>query len=123
MYNLVKVVEGFEVEEFDGGLIFLNVDLSEPSLVNEGITRDVIRRIQSMRKDLGLNYDAKIKTYVNSTNEILLSAISEYKDLLSSETLTTSLETNIDYNTNSFTKWTIKAVTGESLEFFAKIMI
>ena len=119
MYNLVKVVEGFEVEEFDGGLIFLNVDLSEPSLVNEGITRDVIRRIQSMRKDLGLNYDAKIKTYVNSTNEILLSAISEYKDLLSSETLTTSLETNIDYNTNSFTKWTIKAVTGESLEFFA----
>jgi isoleucyl-tRNA synthetase len=117
----VKIVQGFEAEEFTGGLIFLNLDLSDFSLVNEGIARDIIRRIQSMRKDLELNYDSSILTQVITSNEKLLVAVTEYKELIENETLTINLNISNEGNTSTFHKWDISAATGEKFEFFLKI--
>lgn len=58
------------------------------SLQNEGIARDIIRNIQSARKDAGLQVENRIKLALNTDSEQLNSAIEEFKNLISQETLT-----------------------------------
>ena len=68
----LKVVtqEGFQAEDFKEGLLILNIDLTSDSLVKEGLAKDIIRRIQSMRKDLGLEYDSEIELIFYSNDVI-----------------------------------------------------
>lgn len=56
-------VEGYLVEGFKYGVVALDTRLTEEELA-EGLARDVIRRIQVMRKKLNLPLLAKIKTLV-----------------------------------------------------------
>lgn len=61
------------------------------SLQNEGIARDIIRNIQSARKDAGLQVENRINLALNTDSEQLNSAIEEFKKLISQETLTSEL--------------------------------
>lgn len=56
-------VEGYLVEEFDYGAVALDTRLT-PEEVAEGLARDVVRRIQVMRKKLNLPLTARIKTCI-----------------------------------------------------------
>ena len=122
----LKVItqEGFQTEEFSVGLILLNVDLSDPELIQEGIAKDVIRRIQSMRKDFGLEYDSEIKLGFQTTNELLIASIEKFKNLINSETLSKELSfiNTVDDNQNA-KEWDILAVTGEKINFTIKFMV
>ena len=113
----VKVVtrEGFQAEEFKEGLVLLNVDLTD-TLVREGLAKDIIRRIQSMRKDFGLEYDAEISLKVYSKNEEVKNSLAEFKELISSETLTNDLvisKTNL--KNDSAKNWDVTTAKGEKV--------
>ena len=65
-----KSKEGYEIGEFEHGFIALNKEISEKERI-EGLARDVVRRIQYMRKMLDLPVDAFIKVYLKASHNML----------------------------------------------------
>ena len=68
----------------------LNLELT-PELIEEGFVRDLIRRIQSMRKDLELIYDAEIELHLTKLDEKTKNIVNTYSDLIKEEVLATNL--------------------------------
>ncbi len=84
--------EGFAIAEEGGYLAALDTRLTE-ELVMEGLAREVVRRVQTMRKDADFNIDDNIAIrYVAS--ERLGKAINQFADYIRTETLGTSLESH-----------------------------
>ena len=71
------------------GSIFLDTRISE-ELLREGILRDVIRRVQSMRKDLDIEYDAMIRITMQC-DENIKGIVKEFLSYFKEETLTSEL--------------------------------
>ena len=65
-----------------------------PELKREGWMREVIRHVQSARKNAGLNVDDRIKLGLATSDDDLRQAIDEYSDTISSETLAEDLSDN-----------------------------
>ena len=59
-------------------------------LKNEGIARELVNRIQNLRKDSGFEVTDKIKVHLQH-NDILAKAIQENENYIKSETLTETL--------------------------------
>lgn len=62
-----------------------------PSLQNEGIARDIIRNVQSARKEAGLEIENRIRLSLSSDSDLLNDAISEFKQIIMHETLAVEL--------------------------------
>lgn len=77
-------VEGFLVEDFKHGVVALDTRLTREEQA-EGLARDVIRRIQVMRKKLNLPLTARIKTVVVAPND-KLELLSMRKEYIANET-------------------------------------
>ena len=60
-----------------------------PELKLEGIAREVIRYIQTARKDAGLNIDDRIDLVLTTSNEDIKQAISMHEHIITDETLAT----------------------------------
>jgi isoleucyl-tRNA synthetase len=85
-----QAAEGFAVAEEGGYLAALDTKLTD-ELVMEGLAREVVRRVQTMRKDADFNIDDTITvTYVAS--ERLAKAIEQFADYIRTETLSQSLQ-------------------------------
>ncbi|GDX62980.1 isoleucine--tRNA ligase [Candidatus Saccharibacteria bacterium] len=65
----------------------LNTEITQ-SLHNEGIARDIVRNIQSARKEAGLQVENRIKLCLYSESEVLNTAVDEFKNMIIQETLT-----------------------------------
>jgi isoleucyl-tRNA synthetase len=74
----VIVKQGAEVE--------LDIDIT-PALKREGLMREVIRHVQSARKNAGLNVDDHILLGLVTEDEELREAIREHKSTIAAETL------------------------------------
>ena len=87
---LMKAAEGYASAEEAGYMAVIDTRLNE-DLINEGLAREVVRRVQNMRRDADFNIADKIVTrYVASDR--LANAISQYAAYIQAETLTKSLE-------------------------------
>jgi isoleucyl-tRNA synthetase len=85
-----KSAEGFAIAEENGYLAALDTRLSE-ELILEGLAREVVRRVQTLRKEADFNIDDKIVVrYVAS--ERLTKAIDSFADYIRTETLSDKLE-------------------------------
>jgi len=62
-----------------------------PKLKSEGIAREVIRHIQSARKEAGLNIDDRIQLVLLTDDAELKNAINDNKKVITDETLATEL--------------------------------
>ncbi|MBN1389268.1 MAG: isoleucine--tRNA ligase [Candidatus Thermoplasmatota archaeon] len=76
--------EGEDIE------VLLDLELTD-DLVKEGIAREVVRRIQTMRKEMDLEYDAHIRLII-SGDDLIISGIEAFMDYILSETLADGLE-------------------------------
>lgn len=92
VYEVVK--EGYEFGEEKGLKVFVKVELDD-ELRNEGLVRDIVRRIQTMRKELKLGYTQKINTYYEGDEE-LVNAIEDMEEYIQKETLSRELKENIE---------------------------
>ena len=81
--------EGFAGEESEGYLLLFNSTITE-ELKQEGYVRDIIRRVQTMRKELDLEYTQKILLTLE-TDEFGKSAVENHIDFLKEETLSKEL--------------------------------
>jgi len=77
-----------EVEGQDFVLL-MDTDIP-PELLREGMARDVVRRIQSLRKELDLKYDQPIDLGYAGDDE-MLQAIEEHREYIAGETLSKSM--------------------------------
>ena len=82
-------VEGSVVASEDGITVALDITIDE-KLRNEGIAREVVNRIQNMRKEQGLNVGDRIGILINAANSVKL-AIEQNIDYICLETLSDSL--------------------------------
>ncbi len=66
-----EVKENYMKNDFNLGSVYLNIKLTE-ELVAEGLAREVVRRLQEMRKELDLPIEAYVDAYVAVSNKKLL---------------------------------------------------
>jgi isoleucyl-tRNA synthetase len=83
-------IEGCLVASESNITVALDITLNE-ELINEGICRELINRIQNLRKETGLLVTDKINLKIQKDN-IIEKAIFENKAYILSETLTQNLE-------------------------------
>jgi isoleucyl-tRNA synthetase len=76
----------------------LNTKLT-PELRREGLARDLIRQIQALRKQSGLEVDDRISLVVE-TSGTAAEAVKEFEELIKTETLAVELLTNTSPNAN-----------------------
>ena len=82
-------IEGWLVANSNGITVALDIVIS-PELRKEGIARELVNRIQNIRKDSGFEVTDKIKVYLQQ-NDILKEAVSTNAEYIKSETLTEEL--------------------------------
>ncbi|KFF04820.1 isoleucine--tRNA ligase [Flavobacterium reichenbachii] len=82
-------IEGWLVANSNGITVALDITISE-ELKNEGIARELVNRIQNIRKDSGFEVTDKIKVQIKR-NALLEEGVSKNEDYIKSETLTDSL--------------------------------
>ncbi|TKX78481.1 isoleucine--tRNA ligase, partial [Halorubrum sp. SD626R] len=70
--------------EFDGGAVYVDTSLT-PAIESEGYARDVIRRIQEMRKDLDLDVEARIRVGVAVDDDRVAGFVDDHADLIAGE--------------------------------------
>ena len=77
--------EGYNVLANDNKIIILNTELSS-ELVNEGLARETVSKVQQLRKNNGYNIEDRIKIYYSSSDEYT-DAIEDFREFIMSETL------------------------------------
>ena len=99
-----KDIEGLSVASGDGTTIALDLKLDE-NLINEGIARELVNRIQNIRKSKGLEVTDKIEINIKKL-EKLENAIKSNLDYIKGETLANKLYFSENFDDE-----------GETLEF------
>jgi len=82
--------EGFAVAEEGPYVAALVTDLT-PELVQEGLAREFVRRVQDLRKSAELDVADRIELFVEASTG-LKSAIEAHRDYITAETLTSDLK-------------------------------
>ena len=77
--------EGFNAANYMGNFIILDTTLTE-DLINEGIARELISKVQQMRKNKDFDIVDRIKLYYEKNDEFKKS-IKDYIDMIKNETL------------------------------------
>ena len=80
-----KDIDGYAVASSQGITVALDIKLSE-DLINEGRARELVNRLQNLRKNSGLKVTDKIDITL-SKNKIIEKVISENKEYIKNETL------------------------------------
>jgi isoleucyl-tRNA synthetase len=83
-------IEGWLVANADGITVALDVTIT-PSLRNEGIARELVNRIQNLRKDSGFEVTDKIRVTLQE-DETLMPAVKNNLEYIKQETLTEALQ-------------------------------
>ena len=80
--NVKEIVRTSE----NGEAVTIDTNLT-PELKREGMMREVVRHVQSARKQIGLNVDDRIVLSLSTTDDELLKAINEHEQTIMTETL------------------------------------
>jgi isoleucyl-tRNA synthetase len=95
--------EGLAVASEQGVTVAVDAVIT-PALRDEGLAREVIRRVQNLRKEAGFNLDDRIVT-VYQADQPLAAAIEAWRDFVAGETLSVELragEPEADMTVESF---------------------
>jgi len=88
-------IPGWSVANQDKITVALDIQISS-ELKEEGIARDLINRIQNLRKDMGLEVQDKIHITVKENEELVNQALKNNKEYICTETQALSLEISPD---------------------------
>ncbi len=78
-------IPGWIVASEDGLTVALDVTISD-ELRKEGIARDIVNRVQNMRKDMGLEVQDKIRIDVQISDELVNAALEANREYICTET-------------------------------------
>src|SRR6185436_14719035 len=103
-------IEGWLVDSSEGLTVALDTSLT-PELVNEGLAREFVNRVQNMRKDAGLSVTDRIRISFESTSR-LADAFMKNSKYIQSETLATQIQSG----RNGAEHWQKWEIDGEACE-------
>jgi isoleucyl-tRNA synthetase len=86
----VQAQEGYAAAGGGVGVVVLQTALTD-ALITEGLARDVISRIQGMRKEANLEYTARVRVAVTG-DAALADAVRTHGAVIAAETLAASLD-------------------------------
>lgn len=103
--------EGTASAESDAGLVYVDANLT-PELEAEGYSREVIRRLQDMRKELDLVVDENIRISVRIEDERVLKFIETLKNLIAEEVRadTFDLGSDVDVSGALVKDWDVEGI-------------
>ncbi|MCQ2968893.1 MAG: isoleucine--tRNA ligase [Clostridium sp.] len=115
--NLLVTMQGLEGYAFAGegsiGVV-LDTHISE-ELREEGHVREMISKIQNMRKESGFQVADKIKLYV-SENEMLINVVKKFADVIKRDTLTEEILFGLER------EYTETTINGEKLNMAVEVV-
>lgn len=82
--------KGWAAAQGSGCVVVLNTEVT-PELRREGLAKDLIRGIQSQRKELDCQYTDRIQVAIETSDAELQSAIEEHRTMICGETLADEL--------------------------------
>ncbi len=85
----INAKEGFTAQTLNNTFVILNTNLTE-DLIYEGIAREFVRKVQSIRKELDLVITSHINIYYNS-NDIISKSVANYEEYIKGETLANNI--------------------------------
>ena len=97
--------------------VAVDTELTE-ELIREGQARELVRKIQNLRKDLDFDVDDRIEVYYKAEKE-LLKAISDFADYVKTETLSVKLSDDMPKGEES----TEFDINGEKVEVILKRLV
>lgn len=83
-------IPGWLVASENGLTVALDITLTD-ELRKEGLSRDMVNRIQNLRKDKGLEVQDKIAVLYHSDNQMMMEALAEFGEYVKTETQALSL--------------------------------
>lgn len=115
--NLLVTMQGLEGYAFAGAGevgVVLDTTITE-ELREEGHVREMVSKIQNMRKESGFEVADKINLYV-ANNDKLLEVVKKYADVIKKETLTVEIAYNGEIEYTNFN------INGESLDMAVEVV-
>ncbi|MFC6837203.1 isoleucine--tRNA ligase [Halomarina ordinaria] len=74
----------FAVDGTERGVVYVDTSLTE-DIESEGYAREVIRRVQEMRKDLDLDLDARVRVDLDVADDRVADLVAAHEDLIARE--------------------------------------
>ena len=109
----VEIVTDSESESAQPSVVY---DLTiTPELKREGLMREIVRHVQSARKQAGLQIDDRIVLSISSDDSEISQAIDAFADVIKSETLAVELNSVVDESEKYDAK-----IEGKLVEIFLK---
>lgn len=96
----INAKDGFDVGMENNNFVILNDTLTD-DLINEGIAREIISKVQTMRKNNNYELTDRISVTYNASDKVK-NAIEEFSDYIKKETLATKLEFSENANEEFF---------------------
>ncbi len=94
--------EGFDVAMENNNFVILDTTLTD-SLIKEGVARELVSKVQNMRKEKGFDIENRINIYYNG-NEYFDEVLNEFSNYIKAETLAVELikkeDLTNEYNLN-----------------------
>jgi isoleucyl-tRNA synthetase len=90
-----------------GGTVYVDTSLTE-GIEAEGYARDVVRRIQEMRKRLDLDVEERIRTRIEVDDDRVAGFVADRRDLIAEETRTAEFDADADDLTE---EWDVEGTT------------
>ena len=84
-------IPGWSVASEGNVTVALDINLTD-ELRQEGIARDVVNRVQNLRKDMGLDVQDKIKISIQKSDELINAALTANKEYICEETQALTLD-------------------------------
>ncbi len=88
--------EGFTVGMDNNKFVILNTTLTK-DLINEGLARETVSKVQQLRKNLDFDITDRINMYIDASDEYK-DSIKDYQNMIKEETLTINIYDKKDIN-------------------------
>ena len=107
----VEIIEngiaGYSLSSNNQIIVSLNTHLNK-ELINEGLVRDLIRKVQDLRKNLGFEVEDRIKIDITCSDDIY-NAINDNLEYFNNETLCTNITKSNSINSGNIHKININS--------------
>ncbi|XVH31551.1 isoleucine--tRNA ligase [Haloferacaceae archaeon DSL9] len=95
--------------DFEGGTVYVDTSLTD-ELESEGYARDVVRRIQEMRKQLDLEVDESIHVGLDVDDDRVAGFVDDHRDLIADEVRATAFLDDPTAATDLVEEWDVEGV-------------
>ncbi|TVS94400.1 isoleucine--tRNA ligase, partial [Wolbachia pipientis] len=104
-YELLLKANSEHSSVFDNnkGIVILSTELND-ELILEGLARDIVRLIQETRKQADFHISDRIRVIIKTEDEKIKEAITTWNEYIKEQTLSLSLEVNVEIGTDFYFK-------------------